>query len=297
MAVSDKTIAVCGATGRQGGAVTRALLQSGWRVRALTRRPEQERAQALATLGAEVMGADMEDPSSLRHTFDGAYGVFSVQNGLVSGFDREVTQGRNVADVAKQAGIRHLVYASAGTGERNTGIPSWESKLGVEDHMKSLDLPFTSLRPRAFMELMTDKRFYPAVGTWRIFPRLTGEDRPIPWLAVSDVGVIAAKVFAEPDVYVGQDLPLGSDVRTLRECRSLYRQIIGSDPRTFPMPVWLFDRFTKGDVIPMWRWLRTGHVSTDTEPTRTIHPNALTVREWLESSGRQENADIRDRGN
>ncbi|HJU51099.1 MAG TPA: NmrA/HSCARG family protein [Acidimicrobiia bacterium] len=277
----EKIVAVCGATGRQGGAVARSLLQSGWKVRALTRRANQETAKALGRLGAEVVTSDMDDPTSLRKAFDGAYGIFSVQNGLISGFEREVAQGRNVADVAKQIGVRHLIYASAGTGEANTGIPSWESKLVVEDHMKRLDLPFTSLRPRAFMELMTDKGYYPAVGTWRIWPPLTGEDRPIPWLAVDDVGVIAAAVLANPDVYVGQDLALAGDVRSLRECRALYSEIMGKDPRTFPMPMWLFDRFTKRDVIPMWRWLRTGTVSTDTGPTKAIHPQALTVRDWL----------------
>lgn len=261
--------------------MARALLQSGWKVRALTRRPDGEPAKALAGLGAEVVQSDLDELSTLRKPFDGARAVFSVQNGLVSGFVREVAQGRNVADVAKEVGVQHLVYASAGTGEKGTGIPSWESKLEVEAHMKSLDLPFTSLRPRAFMELMTDKGFYPALGTWRIWPPLTGEDRPIPWLAVADVGVITTAVLAQPEVYIGQDLSLAGDVRTLRECRSLYREIMGKSPRTFPMPMWLFDRFTKRDVIPMWRWLRTGEVSTDTAATRAIHPQALTVRDWL----------------
>lgn len=228
-----------------------------------------------------MVQSDMEDLSSLRRAFDGADAIFSVQNGLISGFEREVVQGRNVADVAKEVGVQHLVYASAGTGEPSTGIPSWEAKLEVEDHMKRIDLPFTSLRPRAFMELMTDKGFYPAVGTWRIWPPLTGEDRPIPWLAVADVGVITAAVLAQPEAYIGQDLSLAGDVRSLRECRSLYREILGKNPRTFPMPMWMFDRFTKRDVIPMWRWLRTGTVSTDTGATRTIHPQALSVKDWL----------------
>ncbi|HJR86127.1 MAG TPA: NmrA family NAD(P)-binding protein, partial [Acidimicrobiia bacterium] len=146
---AENIVAVCGATGRQGGAVARSLLRSGWKVRALTRRPDRESARALGRLGADVVRSDMDDPSSLRRAFEGAQAIFSVQNGLISGFEREVAQGRNVADVAKEVGARHLVYASAGTGERGTGIPSWEAKLEVEDHMKRLDLPFTSLRPRA----------------------------------------------------------------------------------------------------------------------------------------------------
>ncbi len=291
MTVGHGTIAVCGATGRQGGAVARGLLESGWQVRALTRRLDQDRAVALSKLGAEVVGADMEDPASLRRAFDGVHGVFSVQNGMIAGFDREVVQGRNVADVAKQVGVAHLVYASAGTGETGTGIASWEAKLQVEDHMRELGLAFTSLRPQALMELMTDKSYYPAVGTWRIWPRLSGDERPIAWLAAEDVGAVATVVFSRPDEFVGESLLLVSDVVSLAECRAIYRDVMGHDPRTFPMPIWLFDRFTKKDVTAIWRWVRTGTYPTDTTSTRAIHPGAMTVREWLERDRERQEAD------
>lgn len=277
----DRLIAVCGATGRQGGSVARALIEEGWKVRALTRNPNRPEAGALAALGCEVVRADMEDLESLHGVFEGAHGVFSVQNGLVSGFDREDAQGRNVADAARQAGVAHLVYASAGTGERGTGISSWEAKLDIEDHMTRSDLPFTSLRPEAFMELMTDKSYYPAVGTWRIWPRLSGGDKGIAWLAVEDVGPVAAAVFSRPESYVGKSLTLVADVKSLAECRDIYLDVMGKTPPTFPLPVWLFDRFTRGDVTAIWRWVETGRFETDTTATRAIHPAALTVREWM----------------
>ncbi|MGH8911526.1 MAG: NmrA family NAD(P)-binding protein, partial [Acidimicrobiia bacterium] len=166
-------------------------------------------------------------------------------------------------------------------GQDGFGIPSWEAKLEVEDHMRRRGLPFTSLRPQALMELMTDKSYYPAVGTWKIWPQMSGEDRPIAWMAAEDVGAIASIVFSQPDDYIGQNLLLVSDVRSLAECRAIYRELIGRAPRTFPMPIWLFDRFTKKDVTAIWRWVRTGTYPTDTAATRAIHPSALTVREWL----------------
>jgi uncharacterized protein YbjT (DUF2867 family) len=274
-------ISVCGATGRQGGAAARSLLGAGWKVRALTRRPNRRRARALAELGAEVVRADMNDPASLRAAFEGSHGVYSVQNGLKSGFDREVAQGRNVADAAKDVGVRHVVYGSAGTGEP-TGVPSWESKLAVEEHMRQLDLPFTILRAMAFTELMTDPSFFPAVGTWNIWPKLMGDDRPVPWLSVEDLGEIAEKTFAHMDQFVGKDLPLASDLQTLARCRAMYGEVMGREPRSLPMPMWMFDLFTKRDLTTMWRWCRTGPVPLDTSPTHAILPSALTVRQWLE---------------
>jgi uncharacterized protein YbjT (DUF2867 family) len=278
-----RTIVVTGATGLQGGAVSRHLLEDGWHVRGLTRSAESKQAEALRALGAEIVQGDMGEAASLQPVFEGAYGIYSVQNPFIGGPEAEVRQGKNVAEVAKEVGVEHLVYGSAGIGRKGTGIPSWETKLQIEDHMKALELPLTILRPMAFMELMTHKKFFPAVGTWYVMPTLMGSSRSLPWLCTDDLGAIAAKAFAAPQSFVGKDLTLASDVQSLEECRSIYREVMGRNPRRFPMPVWLFKRFgfVGRDLTTMWRWLRTGAVDLDTTSTRAIHPDALTVRRWL----------------
>lgn len=279
----SRTIVVCGATGRQGGAVARRLLADGWNVRALTRSPDKPPARTLAELGADVVKVDMAEPPTLDAALQGAYGVFSVQNAMISGLEGEVEQGKNVATAAKAAGVQHLVYASAGVG-RPTGVGSWDSKLEVEEHMRGLELPVTSLRPMAFMELMTDKGFYPPVSAWHLMPKLAGTATKIPWLAVADVGVIAAKAFAEPARFVGRTLVLAGDVQSLGDCCTMWIEVRGRRPRRLPMPVWLFERVASADLTTMWRWLRTGDVPLDTAQTRDVHPEALTMREWLEQT-------------
>ena len=283
--VNSQTIVVLGATGLQGGAVTRHLLSDGWRVRAVTRNPKSEKARALSALGTQVVQADMAERASLVPVFEGAYGVFNVQNPIISGVEGEIRQGKNVADVANQVGIRHLVYGSAGTGARGTGIPSWESKLVIEDYMKSLGLPLTILRPMAFMELMTAKKFFPAVSTWHVMPALMGSATKVVWLSVEDLGAIVAKAFAEPEHFIGKELNLTSDVQSIDESRAIYRERFGKNPSRFPMPVLMFERFgfIGKDLSIMWRWLRTNPIDTDTSSTLAIRPNALSVRTWLEN--------------
>lgn len=281
MAADDRIVTVTGATGRQGGAATRHLLADGWRVRALTRNPHGAGARRLASLGAEVVAADMADPATLVPAFRDAYGVYSVQNPMISGIDGEIAQGRNVADVARDCGVRHLVYGSAGVGVAGTGVGSWESKLVVEAYLAESGVPFTVLRPVAFMELMTDKGFYPAVSTWNVMPRLMGADRPVQWLCVDDLGAIAARVFADPEQYAGGDLQLASDVQTIAQCRELWRGLTGRAPRRMPMPTWLFERIVGTDLTTMWRWLRTAEYDIDLGVTRKVLPGALTVRDWL----------------
>ena len=278
------TIVVCGATGRQGGAVARHLVKAGWNVRGLTRSPEATKARRLADQGIDVVQADMEDRASLDRAFEGAYGVYSVQNPMISGFEAEVAQGTTVANAAQAAGVRHVVYGSAGIGSR-TGIPSWDTKVAVTEHMQRLDLPLTVLRPEAFMELMTDKAYYPAASVWHVMPKLMGSARNVPWLAVDDLGAIAAHVFADPTRYIGADIPVAGDIKSIDECRSIWQEVYGRRPSRFPMPVWMFERvagYAGKDLPIMWRWLRSGTVPEDTAPTREIHPAARTVREWLE---------------
>jgi uncharacterized protein YbjT (DUF2867 family) len=273
-------VVVTGATGRQGGAVTRALLRTGRPVRALTRHPVRPQARALAAAGAEVVQADMDDPASLDRAFAGATGVYSVQSFATAGFDREVRQGTNVGDAAARAGVAHLVYGSAAPGRRGTGVGSWESKLVIEDHLRALDLPLTVLRPTAFMELMTDRDFYPAAGVWHVWPGIAGWDFRVPWISCQDLGAIAARVFAEPERFAGEVLELAAEYRSLGECRGAYQRATGRAPRSFPMPLWLFRRFTP-DTVRLWRSLAEQPPVVDVDRTRALHPGVLTVEEWL----------------
>ena len=78
-----KTVAVCGATGKQGGAVVDAMLRRGaqqFSVRAVVRDASSAKAKALAQKGVEVVTANYDDPASLQKAFDGAWGAFCITN-------------------------------------------------------------------------------------------------------------------------------------------------------------------------------------------------------------------------
>jgi len=281
MARDDDVIVVIGATGRQGGAVARHLLAGGRRVRGVTRSPDSTAARQLAALGADVVGADMADPDAMRAACAGSHGVFNVQNPMISGEEGELAQGRNVVDAAAEAGVSHLVYGSAGPGTPGTGVAAWDVKLAIAEHARRRAVPLTILRPMAFMELMTDKDLYPPVAAWHLMPRLVGQERPLPWLSADDLGAIAARAFADPGSYVGSDLALAADVRTISECRAIWRRVTGRSPRRIPMPLWLFERFVGPDLTRMWRWLATHEVDVDLTATRAHRPDMATVEQFV----------------
>src|SRR5215510_14889267 len=111
-----KVIAVVGSTGTQGGGLCRAILadpHGGFAVRAITRDPGKEQAKVLASQGAEIVQANLDDVESLKKAFSGAYGVYCVTNFWehFSG-EKEKTQAKNMADAAKAAGVKHVVWST-----------------------------------------------------------------------------------------------------------------------------------------------------------------------------------------
>src|SRR5581483_11367678 len=114
--MEKKVIAVIGATGSHGGGLARAILadQGGeFACRAITRDPSKEAAKALAAAGADLVQADLDDVESLKKAFAGAYGAFCVTNFWehFSG-EKEKAQARNLADAAKAAGLRHVIWST-----------------------------------------------------------------------------------------------------------------------------------------------------------------------------------------
>ena len=111
-----KIIAVVGATGAQGGGLVRAILadrNGEFRVRALTRNPDSDKARALAAAGAELVRADLDDQASLERAFAGAHGVFALTN-FWEHFspEKELAQAGNQARAAKAAGVHHVIWST-----------------------------------------------------------------------------------------------------------------------------------------------------------------------------------------
>jgi uncharacterized protein YbjT (DUF2867 family) len=113
-------------------------------------------------------------------------------------------------------------------------------------------------------------------------PKLAGDQTPVPWLAVDDLGAIAARAFDNPSEFVGAELPLAAEFRTIAELRQTWTAATGRPPRSFPMPQWLFERFTGKDLTTMWRWLAANPVPADPAETASLLGHVTTVEEFLE---------------
>ena len=213
METADKIILVTGATGHQGGAVIKHLLADGWKVRAMSRHPDHAEARALKESGVELVKGDFDVPSTLDEALKGVYGVFSVQQPLDNGVDREIKEGKVLADVAKSAGVKHFIYSSYGAADRQTGVPFIDSKWEIEEHIRNLGLNWTIFRPVYFMENLLQPEIRDSVYNG-VLPMALDPEMPLQLISVDDIGAFVALAFKNPDRFAGKALEIAGDELT-----------------------------------------------------------------------------------
>ncbi|MAG36081.1 MAG: NmrA family transcriptional regulator [Dehalococcoidia bacterium] len=272
-------ILVAGATGNQGPPAVRHLLANGWPVRALTRDPESAAGRQLLSQGAEVVGGDFDDRSSLDRAIAGAYGVFAVFSSLRGGPEQEQVHGIAVAEAAQAAGVRHLVYSSVGGAERDSGIPHFESKWQIEQGIRALGLPATILRLAFFMDNLVTPGFV-GFGMWSAMAGAIGKAGAMQMIATDDIGAFAALSFSKPKQFIGQALEIAGDEVTLEQAVRTCREVRGKRPWFVPLPDWLLGRMDR-DLATMNRWLREHGYAADIPALRTLHPDLKNLEAGL----------------
>ncbi len=253
MSPEKKTVLVTGATGQQGGAVAAELLAHGFRVKAMTRHPESEKAKALKGRGAEIIKGDLDDPQSLERAMSGNWGLFAVQNTWEAGVEKEEVQGKRTAEIAKKAGIEHFVYTSVGSAHRNTGIPHFENKWRVEETIRSLRLPsYTILRPVFFMENLTSPWFKPYIdqGTLAVGMKPTTS---LQMIAVADIGKYGLWAFQNAEKLNGRAIDIAGDSLTMPEAAEVISRITGKSVVHFQVPIEEVRKFSE-DFALMLEW-------------------------------------------
>ncbi len=277
-----RVILVSGATGQQGGAVARSLLERGFAVRGLTRDVEKDEARELADLGAEVVSGNLEDRSSIERVLEGVHGVFSVQQFMEVGVEGEIRQGVQLADAAKEAGVEHYVYTSVGSAHRDTGIPHFDSKYEVEEHVRASGVPYTVLRPVFFMQNWEYMREPILGGT---LPQPLDPDKPFQMVAVEDIGVFAAMAFENPEGWIGREVDLAGDELTMPEIADTFSRVIGRQVDYFQTPWDQFEEQMGEEYTVMYRWFDEHGYEADIAGLRKEHPGLISFEQYLSTHG------------
>jgi uncharacterized protein YbjT (DUF2867 family) len=302
-----KIIAVVGATGAQGGGLVRAIQadRSGsFAVRAITRKPDSEKAQALRAAGAEVVRADADNPATLGRAFAGAYGAFCVTNFWEHlSPEREFTQARNMAEAVKAAGVQHVIWSTLEDTRKwvpleddrmptlmgNYKVPHFDAKGEADGIFRELGVPTTLLLTSFYW----DNLIYFGAGPQRgpdgmlalIYPM---DDKKLPGIAVEDIGKCAYAIFKRGGEFINRTVGIAGEHLTGAEMASALTQALGQEVRYNNVPPEVYRSFGfpgADDLGNMFQFKRDFNQyfcgARDLAFTRTLNPELQTFERWL----------------
>jgi uncharacterized protein YbjT (DUF2867 family) len=242
-----KTIAVVGSTGVQGGGLCKAILadsSGGFACRAITRDPGKDKARTLASAGAEVVKADLDDTESLKKAFAGAYGVYGVTNFWehFSG-EKEKAQAKNIADAAKAAGVKHAIWSTLDDTRKfmsasDTRMPMLQEKYRVPhfDAKAEADAYFSGLP----VTYLVTSFYWDNLYMFGLAPK-KGDDGQYSWtfpmgnsklagIAGEDIGKVALGIFKAGQQYIGQTVGIAGEFLTIDEMGARLSKGLGIPP-------------------------------------------------------------------
>jgi uncharacterized protein YbjT (DUF2867 family) len=272
---NSRTVLITGVTGQQGGAVVRALRDSGFRLRGLTRKPDSEPALALVREGIDIVTGDLDDESTIRRALAGVWGVFGVQNTWEAGVEREEAQGKRLATLARHAGVEHYVYSSVGSADKRTGVPHFDNKWRIEETVR--DLNFAShviLRPVFFMENLLAFALRDDTLTLALRP-----DRKLQMIAVADIGWFGARAFTD-GALAGREIDIAGDELTMTEAAQILTTALGRKIGFAQAPIEHVRQHSE-DTALMFEWFeRVGYSADISSLQREFGDVRTTLSEW-----------------
>lgn len=215
------TILVTGATGTVGRNVVDHLIKRGADVRALVRDPSKANLPA----GVTVAQGDLLDVDALRTAFSGVSTLFLL-NAVVPD---EFTQALIALNLAREAGIKRIVYLSVLHSDIYVNVPHFAGKFSVERMLEQLGFNATILRPAYFIN--NDHTVKDVVLGHGVYPMPIG-DKGLAMVDARDLGEIAAIELVRRE-QASEPLPLerinvvGPDTLTGTDVAAIWSDVLG----------------------------------------------------------------------
>lgn len=302
-----KIIAVVGATGAQGSGLVRAILNDpvgGFAVRALTRNVKSDKAKELANLGAEVVAADVDDVESLKKAFQGAYGAFCVTFFWAHfSAEKEMTQARYMAEAAKAAGVKHVIWSTLEDTRRwvpltdnrmptlqgKYKVPHFDGKGEANHFFTDLGVPTTLLHTAFYW----DNFIYFGVGpkkdqTGTLAITFPLGDKKMPGMAAEDIGRCAYGIFKAGSEYIGKSVGIAGEHLTGQQMAAAFTNALGQEVRYNSVEPEVYRSFgfpgadDLGNMFQFKRDFESDYVGArDLSFSKKLNPQLQSFDAWL----------------
>jgi uncharacterized protein YbjT (DUF2867 family) len=305
--MARRTIAVVGATGAQGGGLVRAILSDpsgGFAARALTRNINSARAQDLARLGAEVVAADLDAPTTIGAAFEGASAVFCVTFFWTHWSpEKEFLHASTMAHAAKEASVQHAIWSTLEDTRRwvplndtrmptllgKYKVPHFDAKGEANQIFTDLGVPTTFLLTSFYWDNLIHFGLGPtrdADGTlaWT----LPMADAKLPGIATEDIGKCAYAIFQKGPAFIGRTIGVAGEHLTGQQMATALTNALGEAVRfnsVSPDEYRRMDIPGAAELANMFQFKRDFEEvfcgARDVAFTRALNPSLQTFEMWL----------------
>jgi uncharacterized protein YbjT (DUF2867 family) len=279
MVANQRKILVTGATGQQGGSLARLLLQKEHKVYALTRNTQSAAAQDLRNKGANIVKGDLDDSDSLKHTVKDVQSVFLMGTPFEDGTEGEIRRGKLMADIANENKVEHLVYSSVANADKNTGIPHFESKYKVEQHIKNLGIPHTIIGPTFFMENLLGPGLEQGQLALPLSPSSILQQS-----ALQNIAEFSALVLERRKPFLGKRIDIASDEVTGEQATDILSNVLGYKIKYVSIPLEQVYQANE-DMARMYDWYEKSGTGIDITSLHQEYPEVkwLSFKDWAKS--------------
>ncbi len=215
----------------------------------------------------------------------GRQGGAVVRRGVQSdfGYSDEVQLGMNLAAAARAANVGHLVYSSVAHADRMTGLRNY-SKYEIEQHIRSMNVPATFLRPVWFMENFADPLFGLQTGAFALPVR---PDLCMQLVGVIDIARIAELVFQMPEHYIGKTVNIAADAMTPPQIAEAISHAVGRAIPFVEIPLETL-RVKSPGAFKVFEFMNKDPEAVDIARARSLMPGFFDFERWLGATGKQQ---------
>ncbi|KAL6895085.1 hypothetical protein GGI43DRAFT_429193 [Trichoderma evansii] len=231
--MDKRLLVVFGVTGNQGGSVANFVLgdpdlSMRYSVRGITRSPSSPKAQTLRDKGAEIVQADLNDPSTLK---------YALKNGNTVTI--ETAQAKVLCSELLRAKANFVIWSSLpyareiSKGELD--VKHFDVKAEIEQYIRGLPIKSSFFTPAYFMQNLIDFRMSPRPSSAEeklyVFSNCCNENTLIPLIDVTDTGKWVGVILSQPEKYEGRAIAAGENLYTWTEIARIFSEVSGKDVR------------------------------------------------------------------
>lgn len=307
---NKKIIAIVGATGAQGKGLINSILNDsdgGFKVRAITRNADSDKARELAKLGVEVVEANVDNKESLVNAFKGAYGAYCVTF-FWEHFspEKENETARNMAEAASEAGVKHVIWSTLEDTRKfipldddrmptlhgKYKVPHFDAKGESNVYFEKSGVPYTLLNTSFYWENFIYFGLGPQKGPdGKLAITFPMGDKKLPGIASGDIGKCAYAIFKAGKEYQGKTVSIAGDHLTGSQMAEAFTKHLGTEVKYNDVPASVYRSFGfpgADDMGNMFQFKADFEAdfcgARDINKTKKLNPELLNFDLWLQKN-------------